>query len=112
MGNNSIFDDIGLGASDLGLAPDPDDIKRDQEAEIARMKSEREAERQRLENEKKAEEERVRQEEASAAEQSRLEAEAAAEGKRTRTRSSTVLTSGQGADEEELNISRRTLLGS
>lgn len=112
MGNNSVFDDLGFGASDLGLAPDPDVIKREQANALEQQRRDREAEKTRLENEKKAEEERVRQEEANAAEQSRKEAEAAAEGKRTRARSSTVLTSGQGADEENLNISRRTLLGS
>lgn len=91
MGKNSIFDDIGLGASDLGLAEDPDKV-------AARQRREQEAAQAKIDKEK-----------------ADAEAEATAKEEKERmsqTRSRTLLTGSEGVDDENLKISRRTLLGS
>ena len=89
MGSGSIFDDIGLGASDLGFSADP---KKVEEA-----------------NRKKIDEERTRL--ANEEEVARTQAFEKENVARQRTRSSTVLTGAQGVEDEEGNIARRTLLG-
>lgn len=102
MGENSVFDDIGLGASDLGLAPDPDKVRREQQNAIN-------AERDRVNKERDQAEAEAKQKEES----ERQLGETTAEAKRKeRGRSRTLLTGGQGLDDSNLQTSRRTLLGS
>lgn len=91
MGNNSVFDQAGVGASDLGLAKDPDKIAAENQKQL-------EAQTQETERvEKEAED--------TAAEQADIE-------RMKGTRSRTLLTGGQGVKDEDLNVARRTLLGS
>lgn len=92
MGNNSVFDDLGIGASDLGLAPDIDDLN----AEINAQPGPADIPTEGIDPNDPASE--------SAAERARRQA---------RGRSATILTGGQGVqDEDQTTISRRTLLGS
>lgn len=93
MGNNSVFDDLGIGASDLGLSPDPDDVKAENERTLAALEQNRETEKEELQAEEEVKQEEVRT-------------------SRPRGRSRTLLTGGQGLTDENLNVSRRTLLGS
>ena len=92
MGNNSVFDDIGIGASDLGFAKDPDKVRAQNEAAAAAEEKKRAAEKKQAETDAQNQ----RDEERRAA---------------PRSRAVTNLTGGQGVSDEELNISRRTLLG-
>lgn len=90
MGNNSIFDEMGIGASDLGLAVDPDKVEKDAKKAVAKEK-------RRMDEEKRiAEEEAFKREDAA----------------RTASRSRTVLTGGRGLSDDSLNVARRTLIGS
>jgi hypothetical protein len=94
MGRNSIFDDIGLGAVDLGLAPDEEKIKKEQQAKINQ------------------EEARIAKEKETAEAEAGQRAE---EARMSRSRSRTILTSARGLedeDDQDVNVSRRTLLGS
>jgi len=93
MGKNSVFDDIGLGAADLGLAPDEDKIRREQQQKM---------------NQEKA---RLASEKAAAEAEANRRSE---EERMSRGRSRTILTSSRGIEDEEnmKNVSRRTLLGS
>jgi len=95
VGKNSIFDDLGFGATDLGLAPDSDKIAADNAKRLADDKAKLESE-----------EATAKQEDADKQEAARLEGG---------SRSNTIL-SGQSSlladDEDESTITRRTLLGS
>lgn len=102
MGKNSVFDDIGLGASDLGLAPDPDEVKRNQDRALAEQEARLRQEQETAANEAKQKEEADRQLADSSKEAKRKE----------RGRSRTLLTGGQGLEDSTLQTSRRTLLGS
>jgi len=96
MGNNSIFDDIGIGASDLGLSPDPDKIAQEQREAAQAAEAARQTEK------KAAEDQAVAEQGAQIKE--------LAQDRRSRTQ--TVLTGSAGLDDEELTTSRKTLLGS
>jgi len=54
MGNNSVFDDLGFGASDLGLAPDPDDLARENQVKLNAQQAEIDAEESKSETEAEA----------------------------------------------------------
>ena len=91
MGNNSVFDDIGIGSSDLGLSKDPDDIAEEnanklKAAETATAETKKEAADTAFEKEDE-------------------------DRKKAGSKSNNILTGGKGLSTEE-NITRRTLLGS
>lgn len=93
MGKNSVFDQIGIGASDLGLAKDPEKVKKDNEKKLAAQTAA-----------------------AAAEKQSAADAAAAEENKQrmatSTSRASTLLTGAQGLeDDENQSIARRTLMG-
>ena len=92
MGNNSVFDRAGLGASDLGLSVDPNKIARDNQRALDAQKAA-------IEKEKAAGVKRA----AVAADKTRV-----AGG----SRSNTLLTGPAGLLDEDKNVSRKTLLGS
>lgn len=105
MGSNSVFDDIGLGGRDivefgqglstqLGLSQDPKKVARDNERKLEAQRQEMLAQEQQAERKKYAEQD--------------------ADRRRFGSRSNTVLTGGQGIEDEEegFGVSRRTLLGS
>lgn len=95
MSSNSVFDDLGIGASDLGLSKDPKKIAKDNEKKLNQQKAE------------------------AADAKTKSEAEAFDKENKQRmaggmSRSSTLLTGAQGISEDEdgASITRRTLLGS
>lgn len=93
MGNNSVFDDLGFGASDLGLAPDPDDLARENQIKLDAQQSEIDAEetKSKTEAESRANKERL-----------------AGPGSRSRR----TLTGGSGLTSTDSGSARKTLLGS
>lgn len=91
MGNNSVFDDLGLGSSDLGLSQDPDKIAAENAANLASQQAEIDA--------TKAAEETSQ---AEAADKRRVSS-----GRSTKT----LLTGAAGVDEDTDGASRRKLLG-
>ena len=93
MGNNSVFDEIGIGASDIGLADDPDEVRADNNRDAAAASAARDAEKK-------------------GAEDAAFEEKEGERTSRAGSRSSTTLTGASGLDDEDLNVSRRTLLGS
>lgn len=99
MGNNSVFDDLGIGASDLGLSEDPDDVARANQAELDRQQSEIDSEKFKTEEERKVNVEKERK----GIEKDRKEGA---------SRSRTILTSASGLSDSDENITRKTLLGS
>jgi len=93
MGKNSVFDQIGIGASDLGLAKDPKKVANDNYKKLKAQEAEAAATKKQADD-------------AAAAEENKQRMAA------TTSRASTLLTGSQGLqDDENQSIARRTLMG-